>query len=167
MFLKTMIGLILMAMGVAACAGPPITPDNGVETPPATVSPDDPVVAPPYPDPDDPSLAPWEPQPGDEELERGEIIIESTEILILESFPPQFVLSVTGALPTPCHQLRVEVAPPDEGDRILVEMYSLVDPEEICIQVVEPFEVSIHLGSYATGKYAVILNGEQVGEIAP
>jgi hypothetical protein len=34
-----------------------------------------------------------------------------------------------------------------------------------CIQALEPFEVSIPLGSYTTGSFSVWLNGERVGEI--
>src|SRR5919108_409153 len=103
---------------------------------------------PPTPMPQDPNAAsaappnPYAPVRGDEALQRGEVHIASQEILILESFPPQFRLHVTGSLPTPCHQLRAVVNEPDEQNQIHVEIYSLVDPNTVCIQVLEPFEAS-------------------------
>jgi hypothetical protein len=48
-----------------------------------------------------------------------------------------------------------------------VNVYSLVDPAEICIQVLEKFESNIPLGSYSSGNYTVLVNGEPVGEINP
>jgi hypothetical protein len=101
-------------------------------------------------------------------LQRGEAFIEAAEILILESFPPQFRLQVIGALPTPCHSLRAVVEEPDEQNEIHVEIYSLVDPEVVCAQVLEPFEASIPLGRDLQGaSYTVFINGQQVGEITP
>jgi hypothetical protein len=123
-----------------------------------------------YPPPsggEDPSPDPYAPRPGDEAKQRGEVYIDSHDILILESFPPQFRLQVTGSLPTPCHELRAVVDEPDEQNQIHVEMYSLVDPAITCAQVLEPFEASISLGSFESGSYTVFVNGEQVGEINP
>jgi len=97
-------------------------------------------------------------------MSRGEAFIESHELIIMESYPLQIRLMVSGNLPTPCHQLQVKVEEPDEQGRIYVELYSLVDPEVICIQVLEPFENEIPLGPYPNGSYTVLLNGEQVGE---
>ena len=56
---------------------------------------------------------------------------------------------------------------PDDNDQINVNVYSLVDPAEICIQVLEKFESNIPLGSYSSGNYTVLVNGEPVGEINP
>jgi hypothetical protein len=47
----------------------------------------------------------------------------------------------------------------------MVEVYSLVDPDVACIQVLEPFQQGINLGSLPQGSYTVYVNGEQVGEI--
>lgn len=110
----------------------------------------------------------YAPVNGDEGLQRGEADIDSQEILILESFPPQFRLQMTGALPTPCHQLRAVVHEPNDQNEIHVEIYSVVDPNTTCIQVLEAFEASIPLGSnLEAGSYTVFVNGELVGEINP
>ena len=149
---------LLGSVILAACAGP-----AQVEEPTAG-SPDNPVTSPANPEPGDPSAAPWEPRPGDEKLDRGEAFVQASDILVLESFPPQYVLNLEGALPTPCHELRVDVSEPDADNRILVEVYSVVDPEQVCIQILEPFTANVPLGSFPDGSYTLWLNGEQISE---
>jgi inhibitor of cysteine peptidase len=104
------------------------------------------------------------PQPQDSKFTRGEAYIDSTDLLIMESYPVQISLALKGSLPTPCNQLRVVANPPDDQNRIQVEVYSVVDPEQMCIQVLEAFEANIGLGSFPTGHYTVLVNGKQVGE---
>ena len=172
MFPKTISFLILISLFLSACAGAeiipppsttipsssdtPIPPKDATMTPTATSEPTPGVVTP----------APWAPAAGDENLKRGNIFIDTTEILILESFPMQYMLHVQGRLPTPCHLLRAVVTGPDAQNQIQVEVYSLVEAK-ICTDVIKPFDISIPLGSYSTGKYSVWVNGTQVGEIAP
>ncbi len=105
------------------------------------------------------------PQPEDKNLTRGAAFIDTKEILTLESFPLQFMLHLTGSLPTPCNQLRVAVSPPDADKKILIDVYSVSDPDKICTQVIEPFDASIPLGSFPEGKYTIWVNGEMVAEI--
>jgi len=105
------------------------------------------------------------PAPGDELLERGKVFIDEAQLLALESYPPQFRLALKGTLPTPCHQLRIHIPEPDQASRIQVEVYSLSKPGEICIQVLEPFEVRTPLEGLPAGHFTVSVNGEPVGEI--
>ena len=95
---------------------------------------------------------------------RGNVLLESTDILVLESFPVQIVLHLTGQLPSPCHNLRAQMSEPDEQGRIQVEVYSLVDPAVMCAQVIKDFDTRINLGSFPSGTYTLWVNGEQVGE---
>jgi hypothetical protein len=111
-----------------------------------------------------PPASPLEPLPDEASMSRGEVSISSQELLIMESYPLQVALLIKGTLPTPCHKLRVEVSEPDIQNIIAVEAYSLVDPNQNCIQVLEPFDENIPLGSYPDGSYTVTLNGEEVGE---
>lgn len=163
---KILFVALLSSLVLAACAG---QAQVGEPTPaypePGYPSPDEPVTAPAYPGPEEPSDAPWQPQAGDEQLDRGAVFIDSSEILTLESFPPQFMLHLEGSLPTPCHQPRVEVSEPDKDNQIRVEAYSVVDPERVCIQVLEPLDLNVPLGSFPEGDYTVWVNGEQVGEL--
>ena len=128
-------------------------------------SPDTAVTSPPVGQPtEEPQMNPLFPQPGDEKLTRGEAFVSEPGLLIRESFPPQIALSISGDLPTPCHQLRVAVEAPDVENRISIDAYSVVDPEMVCIQVLEPFEEMVDLGSFPPGHYSVWVNGELAGE---
>jgi hypothetical protein len=104
------------------------------------------------------------PQPGDEGLERGQVFLDSTDVLLLESFPVQVNLLLKGALPTPCHQARFTIKPPDAANTIRVELYSLVNPDQICIQVLQSFNTTLSLGSFGSGHYFVTINGELTAE---
>ena len=104
------------------------------------------------------------PKPDDAFLTRGEAYIDSRDLLTMESYPLQFMLSLKGNTPSPCHQLRVLVNAPDFENKILVEVYSVSDPNKVCAQVLSPFEVNVPLGSFAPGYYILLINGEQAAE---
>lgn len=108
----------------------------------------------------------WEPQPGDEQLKRAEVFVEQFDFQVMESFPPQYRLSLQGSLPTPCHKLRIRIHPPDAQKRILVEVYALVnpDPNLVCIQVLEPFSATLALEVQESGHYTVWINDQQIAE---
>lgn len=148
--------LALLVLCVIACA-PQLEPTPGPET--AVTSP------PGWSRPgNEPSANPFVPQPGDPSLKRSLVYIREANLVIRESFLPQISLALAGDLPTPCNQLRVEVSPPDAESRILVDVYSVVDPNQLCVQVLERFEESIDLESFSTGHYTVWVNGKRVGE---
>jgi hypothetical protein len=104
------------------------------------------------------------PRPADSDLTRGAVYLDSIELLTMESFPLQFSLALAGNLPTPCDQLRVAVSPPDADNKIVVDVYSLSDPDAICAEVLKPFTATIPLGSFPSGHYTLWVNGEQVAE---
>ncbi len=156
----TLILLVLVPL-LVGCAriGELVNPQPG----PSTQAPDAPVSS------DDQSAggasaSPLDPIPGEDKMKRGEATISESEVLLLESYPVQVMLNLKGTLPTPCHHLRAKVSQPDAQNRIQVEVFSLYDPNEICIQMLQAFETNIPLGSYPGGSYTVWLNGKQVGE---
>jgi hypothetical protein len=100
----------------------------------------------------------------DSNLSRGGVFLDSVELLVMESYPPQFTLALKGNLPTPCHQLRVEVSPPDSDNKVMVEVFSVVNPDVICIQTLKPFELNHPLGSFPSGAYSLWVNGAFVTE---
>lgn len=162
--------LIASAWMLAACASPaqqggpaasPPTPTP--EPPPMTSLPDEPVSSTPGDNPP-PQTPPYAPAPGDAQLQRANAFVDSAQIVVAESFPPQFFLRLAGSLPTPCHALRVAVSPP-AANRVDVDVYSLTDPDAVCAQVLEPFDASIRLGTFPAGKYEVWVNGQPMGEI--
>jgi hypothetical protein len=99
---------------------------------------------------------------------RGNVYVDFADILTRESMPPQYALVLQGNLPTPCHQLQVEVSEPNAENRIDVNAYSLVDADVMCLQVLQAFEETVTIGVLPAGNYSLWLNGEMVGEfVAP
>jgi hypothetical protein len=148
--------LLLLILLVAACAPrlePTPGPDTAVTSPPVDSMPTNEPV---------PNL--FAPQPGDAALTRGTAFINEASLIIRESFPPQISLMLSGDLPTPCNQLRAEIHPPDAENKLLVDVYSVTDPNQVCVQVLEPFEASIDLGTFPNRHYTVWVNGEMAGE---
>lgn len=148
--------LLLITLLIASCA-PQLEPSPG---------PDAPVTSPPVDTmpTNEPVTNPFAPQPGDANLSRGTVFLNEASLIIRESFPPQISLTLAGDLPTPCNQLRVEVSPPDPENKIDVDVYSVIDPNQVCVQVLEAFEESIDLGIFSAGHYTVWVNGELAGE---
>lgn len=109
-----------------------------------------------------PSLAP---ATGDEKLQRGNVFLDTSRIISTTSFPPQFSLELIGSLPTPCHQLRAQVASPNAQNQIRVSVYSLADSTMMCMQMIAPFNASVSLGNLIKGSYSVWVNDKQVGEV--
>ncbi len=134
--------------------------------PEATLAPDTAVTSPPVGAilTSEPNLNPFTPKPGDENLTRGHINIHEASLVIRESYPPQVSLSISGDLPTPCNELRVKIDAPDQENKIRADVYSLVDPDKVCIQVLEPFQEYVDLGTFPVGHYSVWVNGEMAGE---
>jgi len=154
MFRKLAVLLMICVFMLSACvlpsgsAGPDEPSSN--ETPPSGEAP----------------ASPLDPIPGEENMSRGEATVTESDMLQLESYPLQIMLNLKGTLPTPCHHLRAEVKEPDDQNRIMVDVFTVYDPTEICVQMIEEFETSLPLGSFPDGSYTVWVNGEQVGEFS-
>ena len=148
--------IVLLLILLVACAPQPQT----------TPDPDTPVTNPPGDDvsTNEPIPNPYAPQNTDKDLTRGTVYLDTIDLPIRESFPPQVSVILQGSLPTPCHQLRVEIREPDAENKIMVDVYSVVDPNQICTQVLEPFDAAIDLGAFPTGHYTVWVNAQMAGE---
>ena len=153
--------ILLMILLVVACV-----PLSNITADPGTLPPDTAVTSPPADNmpTNEPYVNPFSPKPGDETLTRGNVFITETSLVIRESYPPQISLSIGGDLPTPCHVLRVDIAPPNPENKITVDAYSVVDPNVACVQVLEPLQEYIDLGTFPSGHYSVWVNGELAGE---
>ena len=134
---RLLIGLWLFVL-LAACAGGADQPIDSTTSTPSTT--------PPTAIPDD----------------AGPVFVDTSDILLMESFPVQVALHLTGNLPTPCHRAVWEVE--DDGTTIAVRLASVTEPDVVCAQVLEPFEVSIPLGDYESGTRVVTLNGAEIGD---
>ena len=161
--MKRFLIFLLTTTFLYACNGPqtvqtsnPSYP-NGTSYPNASSYPNEPATSNFMPQP-------YAPQPDDTALTRGVVYLDSKEIVVMESDPVQITLVLKGSLPTPCNQLRVLANLPDEQNHIQVDVYSVIDPTQMCAQVLKPFDANIGLGSFPTGHYSVWVNGESIGE---
>ena len=111
-----------------------------------------------------PQSGDFHPSPTDSNLRRENVYPDSTELLIMESYPLQFMLALKGNMPTPCNQLRIAASPPDAQNKIEMDVYSVVDPNTACAEMLQPFEVNFPLGSFPTGHYTLWMNGKQITE---
>jgi len=155
--MKRLLLVIVLAI-LSACS-----PSVPTQTPPDTV-----VTSPPGDQLPTPTVGqnPYVPQTGDSTMLRGAVYLDSIQLLVLESYPPQVSLVLAGNLPDPCHRLRVKVSEPDTNNRILVDVYSVADPSAVCIQVLKPLSASVPLAvsGLSAGHYTVWVNGEKAGE---
>jgi len=151
--------LVIITLLIATCT--PLPASRPVDLPPDTAVTNPPEDSMPPLDSEETQFAP---QPGDAKLTHGNVYINKTELLIRESYPPQISLGISGDLPTPCHQLRVKINEPDSENKISADVYSVADSNRACIQVLEPFQESIDLGTFPSSHYTVWLNGNMVGE---
>ena len=159
---------VILGIFLTACAAGTDTPSDPPPEPDEPIPPDPTAIPEPSPTIDEPP-APGQgegPEPGEGNQTRGEISIDSANLLIMESYPIQVALLVRGNKPTPCHLLRVNYQGLDDQNRIHIELYTEVDPLAKCAQVLEPFEenIPIRMKDARDGHYTVWLNGEQIGE---
>ena len=71
-------------------------------------------------------------------------------------------LRLSGSTASPCHTLQVDVAEADENGNIAVAVYSVLNPNRVCAQVVRPFERQVPLRDLPSGSYTVSVNGKQI-----
>lgn len=109
---------------------------------------------------------PYAPQPGDSNMLRGELRIESAELRVAESYPPQVMLHFAYFPPTPCYELRAQASQPDAQNRINVAAYGVTEKDKACtlMALATPLQADLNLGSFPKGHYSVWLNGGRVGE---
>ena len=161
---RTLAIALLMSL-LAACGGGAGSSGDTTTTLPTTttVGPDEPVDSggdEPITDPLPPGEVP-NPRPPIPGSVDGEVTITATDLLIMESFPIQVSLRVEGEKPSPCHEVFWTAEDTDEAIEIV--MISQVNSDQTCAQVIEPFSISVPLGSWADESRTVILNDVEVG----
>lgn len=170
MLRKLMIVMSAMSFPALAACDPASVPTRTSPSPADTDAPslDDAVSTEPG-QPAGPAAMPsYAPQPGDRSLTRGPVFLGKSELRIAESYPVQIFVGLKGSLPTPCHQLRVAVAKPDDQKRLKLDVYSVAKPDQVCIQVLHGFEQGVSLGGgFPSGTYTVWVNGQRIGEFTP
>jgi hypothetical protein len=84
-------------------------------------------------------------------------IVENVDALIMESFPPQVNLVVSGYHPDGC-RAPVEVEITESGNQITVEIFRLIPPDVMCPMQIVPYEETISLGAFDPGEYMINVN---------
>ena len=89
----------------------------------------------------------------------GLATVEEIDILTLESFPVQIFVIASGYLPNPCTEI-YQIIQEREGNAFFITIETYCS-QEVCIQVIAPFEETIPLYVYGllAGTYTVEVNG--------
>ncbi len=162
-----------MAVVLAACGGgeviteptdgdtPVTSPDETTpDTSPDTTIAPDPGSTEPSTDPTFEGEAPVDSLPPVGWID-GPFFVDGPDLLIMESFPIQVRLDVSGSVPTPCNEPFWRIT--DDGTTLSVDLFTATNPDFACTQVIAEQEVQIPLGSWAGESRTVLLNGEEVG----
>ncbi|MBC8098553.1 MAG: hypothetical protein H7Y11_03865 [Armatimonadetes bacterium] len=99
---------------------------------------------------------------GDSRGQTGDMVevdamIESVELVVMESAPPQINLVVKGYHPDGCKADTVVEPTITEGS-ISVRVYRLLPRNAICPMMLMPYEATIELGAVQSGAYTVTVN---------
>ena len=92
------------------------------------------------------------------------IDLAKSYLVVSKTYPANVTAVISGWLPDPCHILRVSSKFASASNAIDIEVYSLYDPTQACIAVLEPFTTKVSLGSFEKGQYTVLVNGMKLGE---
>ncbi len=108
---------------------------------------------------------PYAPQIGDEKKILAGVIVTAVNLSErVELNPARVQVNFLGSMPSVCNELRLQVNPPDMEYRIVIEAYSLSDPNINCENVFQQFETNILLGVYSPGRYFIWVNDEYIGD---
>lgn len=180
MKVNSLVRLTVLAFLVSACSASTVNPPAAVSQAPATPVPypgptsENPLPtldiypAPMIPAPNVQLQSPegYAPQPGDTKLSRDNVIIDmaGSQVVMQGVQNNEPAVSLVGELSDPCHHLRIVVSSTDSQNSINLEVYSVYDPQMMCTMVIQPFQVTVSLGSFPAGHYTVYVNGQLLGE---
>lgn len=86
-------------------------------------------------------------------------VITEVNVRVMESFPMQIVLEVTGYQPDGC-EAEVKVDQQREGNTVRVSIYRVLPPDIMCTMEVVDYAADIPLeGGFEPGKYIFDVNG--------
>lgn len=145
MLKRTILLIILLGLASLACTG--LFPWES--NPPAPVDP----VHPPDSGPE------ATPVPADENSFKSYHQIESVDVLLMESAPPQVNLWVQGYQPDGC-EFPVEVTQQRQGNTVVVEIFRIMPLAAACPMMIVDYEDIIKLdGTFETGQtYTIRVN---------
>lgn len=84
--------------------------------------------------------------------------ITDVQAIILESFPAQINLTVTGYQPDGC-DFPVQVEQRRDGNTVTLDIYRDVPPDVMCPMILLPYTATLHLdGGFESGTYTIRVN---------
>lgn len=88
--------------------------------------------------------------------------IDSLDLLVMESFPPQFNAVVKGTLPDSCYEV-YEINQQRVESRIIIDIRAVKPSDAVCEPIQKTFEelVSIHTDELTPGQYTVVAGSHQ------
>lgn len=91
---------------------------------------------------------------------RGQAVVNSIDVLVMESFPVQVSVAARGDLPDSCTRID-EIITQQTGNTFRVAVTTLRQPAATCTQALVPFEETIPLDveGLPAGDYQVLVNG--------
>lgn len=93
------------------------------------------------------------------ELMRLPTVIETVDVLVMESFPPQLSLQVTGYQSDGCDfPAQVEIRREAETNTVYVQIFREMPLAVMCPSNIISYEASISLGAFDPGSYTIIVN---------
>jgi hypothetical protein len=145
------IAIILPVVMMAACAPPSDSFPPGEEP---TIEPNFPVSS------DDTQIPAEEVPPIEGAVTYAEAVVESIQILMLESFPLQVHVAVQGSLPDSCARI-YEITQDRDGNTFNVLIMTISPIDQECTDAEVPFQENIPLDVYGlpAGTYTVNVNG--------
>lgn len=92
---------------------------------------------------------------------RNLVTVNSVQVLILESFPVQVIVAVSGSKSVPCVELETPAVSRKGNLFTVVLAETQLGPAETCIAMIDPFETSVALDvlGLAAGTYTINVNG--------
>lgn len=137
--------LAILLWGVLGCTQPPSTEPAG--------NPDQPVSS------DQPTSTP-EPPAGTGSVEIGLAVVDSIDILMMESMPVQVTVVARGNLPDGCTSIG-EAATQREGNAFVVTLTTTRPQDAICTEALVPYEqpIPLDVAGLPAGAYTVTVNG--------
>ena len=87
--------------------------------------------------------------------------VDSIDLLVMESFPLQVTVAISGFKSVPCTELLEPAVSYSDNTFTVVIAETVLGPAETCIAVTDPFEISVPLEvlDLPAGTYTVDVNG--------
>ncbi|MCC6602636.1 MAG: hypothetical protein IT327_05470 [Anaerolineae bacterium] len=152
--------LVLLLLALVACtpsggSEPAASDEPTTETPTEMPDMDEPVSS------DDPTATPGESKPDTaENIIIGDAMVESIDVMIMESFPVQVNVHVTGYLGDGCTTLG-DITTKQDGGTFSVHIFTQRPADMMCTQQLVGFEenVALDVVGLTAGTYTVDVNG--------